>query len=189
MDILEAVNKVLSPLQDFTDALSGEQYVNVSYLKPVLFNTSSLAEEESDTQPTKDVNWNILAYLNEKYSDQVTGDMLDIASPFDTRFRTMYMDKEKVEQVLSRAAEEIVSLIKAQQDTLSGAAGAAAEAEPFLLLRKKKKKDFGQLFQKAEHHCHLPQGRTQTRCCGPSGFPGLKCVNVEMCDYCFYYTG
>lgn len=105
----------------------------------MLFNTSSLAEEESDTQPTKDVNWNILAYLNEKYSDQVTGDMLDIASPFDARFRTMYMDEEKVEQVLSRAAEEIVSLIKAQQDTLSGAAGAAAEAEPFLLLRKKKK--------------------------------------------------
>lgn len=86
--------------------------------------------------------------MNEKYSDQVTGDMLDIASPFDTRFRTMYMDKEKVEQVLSRAAEEIVSLIKAQQDTLSGAAGAAAEAEPFLLLRKKKKKTLASFFKR-----------------------------------------
>ncbi|XP_073667609.1 E3 SUMO-protein ligase ZBED1-like [Paramisgurnus dabryanus] len=131
VDVLEAVNKVLSPLQDFTDALSGEQYVSVSYLKPVLslFNTSILAEEESDTQLTKDVKRNILAYLNEKYSDQVTDDLLDIASLLDPRFRTKYMDKEKVERVLSRAVEEIVLLIKAQQDTLSGAAG-AAEAEP-----------------------------------------------------------
>lgn len=36
VDVLEAVKKVLSPLKDFTDALSGEQYVSISYLKPVL---------------------------------------------------------------------------------------------------------------------------------------------------------
>ncbi|CAM4735536.1 unnamed protein product [Leuciscus chuanchicus] len=30
IDVLEAINKTLSPLQDFTDALSGESYVNVS---------------------------------------------------------------------------------------------------------------------------------------------------------------
>lgn len=36
VDVLEAVKKVLSPLQDFTDALSREQYVSISYLKPVL---------------------------------------------------------------------------------------------------------------------------------------------------------
>ncbi|XDV25933.1 hypothetical protein PO909_029757 [Leuciscus waleckii] len=140
VDVLEAVNKVLSPLQDFTDALSGEQYVSVSYLKPVLslFNTSILAEEESDTQLTKDVKRNILAYLNEKNSDQVTDDLLDIASLLDPRFRTKYMDKEKVERVLSRAVEEIVPLMKAQQDTLSGAAG-AADAEPVPPEEKRKK--------------------------------------------------
>lgn len=84
--------------------------------------------------------------------------MLDIASPFDARFRTMYMDKETVEQVLSRAAEEIVSLIKAQQDTLSGAAGAAAEAEPFLLLRKKKKKRLWPAFSKGRAPLSLATG-------------------------------
>lgn len=151
VDVLEAVNKVLSPLQDFTDALSGEQYVSVSYLKPVLslFNTSILAEEESDTQLTKDVKRNILAYLNEKYSDQVTDDMLDIASLLDPRFRTKYMDKEKVERVLSRAVEEIVPLIKAQQDTLSGAAGAAAaEAEPVPPPEEKRKKTLTSFFKR-----------------------------------------
>lgn len=152
VDVLEAVNKVLSPLQDFTDALSGEQYVSVSYLKPVLslFNTSILAEEKSDTQLTKDVKRNILAYLNEKYSDQVTDDLLDIASLLDPRFRTNYMDKEKVERVLSRAVEEIVPLMKAQQDTLSGAAGAAAaaEAEPVPPPEEKRKKTLASFFKR-----------------------------------------
>ncbi|XP_063742293.1 E3 SUMO-protein ligase ZBED1-like [Eleginops maclovinus] len=153
VDVLEAVNKVLSPLQDFTDALSGEKYVSVSYLKPVLslFNTSILAEEESDNQLTKDVKRNILAYLNEKYADEDTDDLLDIASLLDPRFRTKYMDKEKVEQVLRRATREIVSLVQAQQDTLSGAAGAAAaaaEAEPVPAPEEKRKKTLASFFKR-----------------------------------------
>lgn len=36
IDVLESVKKALSPLRDFTDALSGENYVSVSYLKPML---------------------------------------------------------------------------------------------------------------------------------------------------------
>jgi len=35
-DVLESVSKALKPLQEFTDGLSGEDYVSVSYLKPVL---------------------------------------------------------------------------------------------------------------------------------------------------------
>ena len=152
MDVLEAVNKVLSPLQDFMDALSGEKYVSVSYLKPVLslFNSSILAEEETDTQLTKDVKGNILAYLNDKYSDQVTGDLLDLASLLDPRFRTKYMEKEKVEQVLSRAVEEIMALTRAQ-DTLSGAAGGAegaTEAEHVPTPEEKRKKTLASFFKR-----------------------------------------
>ncbi len=128
VDVLEAINKVLSPLQDFTDALSEEQYVSFSYLKPVLhlFNTSILAEEENDTQLTKDVKRNIVAYLNDKYSDPVTNDLLDIASFLDSRFRATYIEKEKVEQVISRAVKEIKPLKDQQEDALSGAAAAAS---------------------------------------------------------------
>ena len=35
-DVLESINNALGPLQEFTDALSGEAYVSESYLKPVL---------------------------------------------------------------------------------------------------------------------------------------------------------
>ncbi len=49
------VSKALVPLLEFTDALSGEQLVTVSYLKPVLslFNTEVLAVKSDDTDLTK----------------------------------------------------------------------------------------------------------------------------------------
>lgn len=36
IDVLEAAQKALKPLQDFTDALSGEEYVTLSYVRPAL---------------------------------------------------------------------------------------------------------------------------------------------------------
>lgn len=53
--VLEAVNNPLSPLAEFTDALSGEQYKSVSYVKPVLhlFNNKIFAEKEEETELSK----------------------------------------------------------------------------------------------------------------------------------------
>lgn len=44
LEVLESINKSVKPLEDFTDALSGESYVSVSCIKPVLhlFRTSLL---------------------------------------------------------------------------------------------------------------------------------------------------
>ena len=52
VDIMESVKKAPSPLQDFTDALSGEEYVTLSYVRPVLhlLNISLLAPEEEETE-------------------------------------------------------------------------------------------------------------------------------------------
>lgn len=36
VDVMESIKKALGPLRDFTDALSGEDYVSVSDVKPVL---------------------------------------------------------------------------------------------------------------------------------------------------------
>nr|XP_043903695.1 T cell receptor beta chain MC.7.G5-like [Solea senegalensis] len=51
-EVLETVQKALKPLQEFTDALSGEYYVTLSYVRPVLhlFSTSTLAVEEGDSE-------------------------------------------------------------------------------------------------------------------------------------------
>ena len=55
IDVLESMNKAVSPLKEFTDALSGEAYVSVSYLKPVihLLNNSLLQPEEGPSSPNK----------------------------------------------------------------------------------------------------------------------------------------
>lgn len=56
-EVLESINKAVKPLQDFTDVLSGEGYVCVSYIKLVLhlFKTSLLQPEEEDTELTKTI--------------------------------------------------------------------------------------------------------------------------------------
>lgn len=57
IDVLESVNKAIKPVQDFTDALSAEDYVSVSCIKPVLhvFRSSLLQPEEEDTELTKKI--------------------------------------------------------------------------------------------------------------------------------------
>lgn len=57
IDVLESIHKALHPLLKLTDALSGEEYVSISYLKPVLhlFATSVLADDAEDTYLTKSI--------------------------------------------------------------------------------------------------------------------------------------
>lgn len=51
IEILEAIQKALKPVQDFIDALSGEDYVTLSYVRPVLhlFNNRLLVPEEGES--------------------------------------------------------------------------------------------------------------------------------------------
>ncbi len=74
LNVLESVSKTMGPLLDFTDAHSGEDYVSVSYVKPVihLFNTSMLLMHEEDADLTKTLKKEMLHYINEKYKDNAT---------------------------------------------------------------------------------------------------------------------
>nr|XP_055024623.1 E3 SUMO-protein ligase ZBED1-like [Misgurnus anguillicaudatus] len=101
LEVLEATNKAVKPLQDFTDALSGESFVSVSCIKPVLhlFKTSLLLPEEEDLELTKTIKANIMRYLESKYCDLEKEELLDIATLFDPRFRTTYIDASKLEVV------------------------------------------------------------------------------------------
>lgn len=42
-------------------------------------------------------------YLNEKYDDQTTDDLLDMASLVDPRFKTHHIKDEKVDHIKARA--------------------------------------------------------------------------------------
>lgn len=112
IEVLEAIQRALKPLQDFTDALSGEEYVTLSYIRPVLhlFNTKLLAPEEGDSELTKSIKLTILTYLNEKYSEPSASDLLDIASFIDPRFRGKYASSEKLVALKERVICEAQSL-------------------------------------------------------------------------------
>ncbi len=111
--VLESVTAALKPLQDFTDALSGEAYISVSYLKPVihLLNTEILSPKESDTELTKEIKTKALEYLNDKYTDPATDELLTMATFMDPIFKTMYMSTEKLEEIKVRAASETEALL------------------------------------------------------------------------------
>lgn len=112
IEVLESVNKAVKPLREFTDALSREAYISESYIKPVLhlFKTNLLQPEEEDTELTKTIKRNTMWYLDDKYSDPVKNKLLDMSSLMDARFRTTYIDPDKVEQVKKRAVTELMSL-------------------------------------------------------------------------------
>ncbi|XP_008290990.1 zinc finger BED domain-containing protein 1-like isoform X2 [Stegastes partitus] len=116
LDVLESMNRALSPLQDFTDALSAEQYVSISYLKPILhiLNTSVLAEDEEDTDLTKSLKAKILRYLNEKY--EVTQALLNITTFLDPRFKAKYMSTEETRTIKERVVSEVVEIHQQQPE-------------------------------------------------------------------------
>lgn len=146
-DILESVNKALSPPIAFTDALSGEQYASVSYLKHVLnlLSEQVLKPRDDDVDLTKIIKASILENLDEKYADPSTQDLLDMASPLDPRFKVTYIKPEKVDYIKTKAMESLV----AEQEKFAGGdsippAEAATEVPE---IPSKKEEEYGQLLQ------------------------------------------
>eukprot|EP00064_Thunnus_orientalis_P010753 superscaffoldBa00001487_g10780 len=80
-DILEAINKSLNPLTEFTDALSNEKYV--SFVKPVLHLFSSSILKVKDDDP--DLTCAIKTKL-----DLLTQELLDMASALDPQYKLRY---------------------------------------------------------------------------------------------------
>ncbi|XP_076874456.1 E3 SUMO-protein ligase ZBED1-like [Brachyhypopomus gauderio] len=146
IDVLESVSKTLGPLLDFTDALSGEDYVSVSYVKPVLhlFNTSILQRQEEDTDLTKKLKSEILDYLNEKYEDEATQELLNMASSLDPRFKMEFISADNKPKVKARLTSEMLEC----QETSSS----STEVEPKVAdtsQAKKAKKSLGSFFKQS----------------------------------------
>ncbi|KAI2655656.1 E3 SUMO-protein ligase ZBED1 [Labeo rohita] len=87
-DTLEAINKFLQPLTKFTDALSSEKYVSVSFVKPVLHLFSS-------------------SILKEKYKDPETQELLDMATALDPRFKL----EDRVTPIQARLLSEMAASV------------------------------------------------------------------------------
>ncbi|KTG40963.1 hypothetical protein cypCar_00042703 [Cyprinus carpio] len=141
MDVLEAINKSLHPLVKFTDALSGQKYVSVSFVKPVLhlFNSSILKVKDDDTDLSRAIKCKILEYLNGKYSDPHIQALLDMASTVHPCFKMRYYAEDNKTSIQARLKAEMqtVAMIvikkevtppePAQENTENAEAGCASK--------------------------------------------------------------
>lgn len=88
ISVLESVNNGLKPVAELTDVLSGETYVTVSSVTPVLQHTRRvLTETDDDTQLGKKIKTGILEELDGKYDNHATQKLLRISTLLDPRYR------------------------------------------------------------------------------------------------------
>ncbi|XP_067236702.1 E3 SUMO-protein ligase ZBED1-like [Chanodichthys erythropterus] len=146
LDVLESINQALQPLQEFTDALSGESYVSVSYVKPVLhlMNTSVLAAKEEDNDLTKSIKMKILDYMNSKYDNPATQELLDMTSFMDPRFKVGYISSDKVSDISARVMSEIEATVSKEQSLSNQDHQGMGPSD---VIPKKAKKSLGSFFK------------------------------------------
>lgn len=155
MEILDSMDKALSPLMEFTDALSGEKYVSVSYVKPVLhlFNHEILKSRDVESPLSRTIKEGILNYLNDKYDDDTTEKLLDMATLLDPRFKTAYIKEDRLNFMKTRAAAEMEHLVAGGETAAVSippplAVPAAAVDTSELPAAKKAKKSLSSYFKK-----------------------------------------
>ncbi|CAM4608403.1 unnamed protein product [Leuciscus chuanchicus] len=149
IEVLESINSALKPLQELTDILSGEEYVSVSYLKPVLYllKNTTLAAKEEDTDLMKTIKSKIIAYLEKNYNDPETQELLDVASLLDPRFKKDYISPENVTRIEDRVRVEIEEIARTEKRPHVSDTGAT---------EKKGLRSVGSLFTK-----HTPSAAVQ----------------------------
>ncbi|XP_045905911.1 E3 SUMO-protein ligase ZBED1-like [Micropterus dolomieu] len=87
---------------------------DLEVLEAVQKNESLLACELGDSELCKAIKTSIVEYLNSKYSDPATTDLLEMASFVDPRFRATYIPSEKVDALKHRAVLEVETLLADQ---------------------------------------------------------------------------
>ncbi|XP_048055586.1 E3 SUMO-protein ligase ZBED1-like [Megalobrama amblycephala] len=89
---------------------SREEYVSISYLKPVLqlLATSVLAEDDEDTDLTRLIKTKVLAYLSDKYCDPYTQELLNVASFMDPRFKMQYIRADNILAIKTQLKMEML---------------------------------------------------------------------------------
>ncbi|KAL2093736.1 hypothetical protein ACEWY4_011048 [Coilia grayii] len=91
-DVLQAVQKALKPVSDFTDILSGENYVTSSSVLPMLqlCKDDVLAVSDEDVQLTKLIKTGILDKLEAKYQSDSVRKLMRKCTFLDPRYRRGY---------------------------------------------------------------------------------------------------
>ena len=99
VSVLESINAAMKPLADLTDVLSGEKYVTVSSVKPVLelIKDDLLSPGPDDTALTAGIKQNMCRVLTEKYKSPAIQVLLRKATILDPRYRGSMEEAEALD--------------------------------------------------------------------------------------------
>lgn len=116
-DVLQSMNQVLSKLSELTDILSGENYVTVSSVLPMveLLNNSLLKQCEDDTDLVASMKKIVQDDINSRYTDSEIVTLLRLASLLDPRFKSKYLEESSLEVVKDTIISEISALRSLQE--------------------------------------------------------------------------
>ena len=168
LDVLQAIDSAISPLSTLTDILSGEKYVTISAILPMLhiLKTDLLKEKDTDTPLTKDIKKRIVEDITNRYTESKLAEdvivMLRIASFLDPRFKAKYLEQlgeSELYNVKQRIVDECVSICnegQQQGDTSHSHTTPMATSD---LSPAPKKRNLGTLFKKHETKVREEQER------------------------------
>ncbi|KAJ8349334.1 hypothetical protein SKAU_G00244640 [Synaphobranchus kaupii] len=99
IQVLESVNKVLKPVADFTDIMSGESYVTASSLLPMMqllrADTMAAAAEDSNKE-CKERSTGVLNQLDKRYQNQAMIEILEMTTFLDPHYRNECTESDTV---------------------------------------------------------------------------------------------
>jgi len=161
-DVLEAIDKVLSPLKKMTDLLSAEDYVTISAIKPMVEYICSdlLADDASDTALTNDMRRNIRNDLEHRYSNPDVCLLVNIASFLDPRFKVDYLNDDEFALVKEEITMGVICCNQTQEMEKSSyqvnSDDSCTEDEPPKKKLKKGELKLGTIFKKMKEKAQSP---------------------------------
>ena len=138
-DVLQSMNEVLSKLSELTDILSGENYVTVSSVHPMveLMNTTFLKQCEDDTDLMASMKKIVKDDINSRDTESGTVRLLKLASLLDPRFKSKYIGESSLDEIKDEVLLEASELATPQQPP-NLASTPIPNSEPSAKKRKKK---------------------------------------------------
>ena len=147
---IETVVAVLHPLSVFTDALSGEKWVNISAVRPLLNHILDglLVPSDDDSEFAKQLKVDISSDLRPRYSEPEVLVLLNKCSFLNPRFRCKCLDDP--EGTKNKIADEGVTVLmntttESSPNTPISSGSHTEECQPPL---KKKRKGLGAILTK-----------------------------------------
>ena len=124
LEVLESLAKVLSPLAELTDSLSGKKMATISSVIPVLHNIADKILKEEDTD--SDLKQKIIKSLHDKYGygesfepPTEMREVLEISTFLDPRFKTDYCTDDESKRnfidLVKSKAKSITAMITREE--------------------------------------------------------------------------